>query len=119
MYAYEFARRAKAAGSPIVVTAAHPGYAATSLQNKTESWQDQLMQVGNVLLAQSAEAGTWPTLYAATEDVPSGTYIGPLGFQQLRGHPGPVGSTKASRDEAVAAKLWDVTEKLTGIKYDL
>lgn len=119
MYAYEFARRATAAGSPIVVTAAHPGYAATSLQNKTESWQDQLMQVGNALLAQSAEAGAWPTLYAATQDVPSGSYIGPLGFQQLRGYPGPVGSTKASRDEAVAAKLWDVTEQLTGVKYSL
>jgi NAD(P)-dependent dehydrogenase (short-subunit alcohol dehydrogenase family) len=117
MYAYEFARRAKAAGSPLVVTAAHPGYAATSLQGKTESWMDQLMQVGNVVLAQSAEAGAWPTLYAATEDVPSGTYVGPLGFQQLRGHPGPVGSTKASRDEAAAAKLWDVSEKLTGVTY--
>jgi NAD(P)-dependent dehydrogenase (short-subunit alcohol dehydrogenase family) len=119
MYAYEFARRATAAGSPFVVTAAHPGYAATSLQNKTESWQDHLMQVGNALLAQSAEAGAWPTLYAATQDVPSGSYIGPQGFQQLRGYPGPVGSTKASKDEAVAAKLWDISEDLTGVKYSL
>lgn len=119
MYAYEFARRAKSADSPIVVTAAHPGYAATSLQNKTESWMDQLMQVGNALLAQSAEAGAWPTLYAATTDVPSGTYIGPLGFQQLRGHPGPVSSTKASKDAAVASKLWDVSEELTGVTYSL
>jgi NAD(P)-dependent dehydrogenase (short-subunit alcohol dehydrogenase family) len=119
MYAYEFARRATAANSPIVVTAAHPGYAATSLQGKTESWQDKLMQVGNVILAQSAEAGAWPTLYAATQDLASGTYVGPLGIQQLRGYPGPVGSTKASRDEAVAAKLWDVSEELTGVKYSL
>jgi len=119
MYAYEFARRAKAAGSPILVSAAHPGYAATSLQNKTESWQDQLMQVGNALLAQSAEAGAWPTLYAATEDVPAGGYVGPTGFQQLKGHPGLVGSTKASKDEAVAAKLWDISEQLTGVTYSL
>jgi NAD(P)-dependent dehydrogenase (short-subunit alcohol dehydrogenase family) len=119
MYAYEFARRATAAGSPIVVTAAHPGYAATSLQNKTESWQDHLMQVGNFLLAQSAEAGAWPTLYAATEAVPSGTYVGPRGFAQLRGYPGAVDSTKASKDEAVAAKLWDVSEALTGVTYSL
>ena len=119
MYAYEFARRAKAANSPILVTAAHPGYAATSLQNKTESWQDQLMQVGNAVLAQSAEAGAWPTLYAATQDLPSGSYVGPLGFQQLRGYPGLVGSTKASKDEAVAARLWDVSESLTGIQYEL
>jgi len=119
MYAYEFARRASAAGSPIVVTAAHPGYAATSLQNKTESWQDQLMQVGNAILAQSAEAGAWPTLYAATEDVPSGTYVGPSGFAQLRGYPAAVDSTKASKDEAVAARLWDISEELTRVTYSL
>ena len=119
MYAYEFARRATAAGSPILVTAAHPGYAATSLQNKTESWQDQLMQVGNKILAQSAEAGAWPTLYAATQDVPAGSYVGPLGFQQLKGYPGLVGSTKASKDEVVAAKLWDISEELTGVTYSL
>jgi NAD(P)-dependent dehydrogenase (short-subunit alcohol dehydrogenase family) len=119
MYAYEFARRAKTADSPILVAAAHPGYAATSLQAKTESWQDHLMQVGNAILAQSAEAGAWPTLYAATEDVPSGTYVGPLGLGQLRGHPGPVSSTKASKDAAVAAKLWDISEELTGVTYAL
>jgi NAD(P)-dependent dehydrogenase (short-subunit alcohol dehydrogenase family) len=119
MYAYEFARRAAAAGSPIVVTAAHPGYAATKLQSKTESLMDGVMAVGNALLAQSAEAGAWPTLYAATMDIPSGSYVGPDGFQQQRGNPKLVGSTKASRDEAAAARLWDVSEELTGVKYNL
>lgn len=119
MYAYEFARRAKAAGSAIVVAAAHPGYSATGLQGKTQSFMDQLMKVGNVVLAQSAEAGAWPTLYAATEDVPSGTYVGPKGLREMRGHPGPVGSTKASKDEAVAARLWDISEELTGVTYSL
>jgi NAD(P)-dependent dehydrogenase (short-subunit alcohol dehydrogenase family) len=117
MYAYEFARRAKAAGSPIVVTAAHPGYAATSLQSKTESWMDKIMGVGNALLAQSAEAGAWPTLYAATGDVPSGSYVGPNGLMQQRGKAKIVGSTAASKDEAVASRLWDVSEELTGVKY--
>jgi len=119
MYAYEFARRAKAAGSPIVVTAAHPGYAATNLQSKTESLLDKVMVVGNLLLAQSAEAGALPTLYAATEDIPSGSYVGPDGFKQRAGNPRLVGSTKASRDEAVASKLWDISEQLTGVRYDL
>ena len=119
MYAYEFARRAKAAGSPIVVTAAHPGYAATDLQSKTESLWDRLMVVGNAIMAQSAEAGAWPTLYAATADIPSGSYVGPNGFMQQRGKATVVGSTAASKDEAVAKRLWEVSEELTGVKYDL
>jgi NAD(P)-dependent dehydrogenase (short-subunit alcohol dehydrogenase family) len=119
LYAYEFARRAKAAGSPIVVTAAHPGYADTSLQGKTESFMDRVMKVGNALLAQSAEAGAWPTLYAATADIPSGSYVGPNGFMQQRGKATIVGSTAASKDEAVAKRLWEVSEELTGVKYAL
>jgi NAD(P)-dependent dehydrogenase (short-subunit alcohol dehydrogenase family) len=119
MYAYEFARRAKAAGSPIVVTAAHPGYATTKLQGKTESLWDSLMAVSNAVIAQSAEAGAWPTLLAATGDVPSGSYVGPNGFMQQRGKAAVVGSTRASKDEAVAKRLWDVSEELTGVKYSL
>jgi len=119
LYTYEFARRAKAAGSPIVVTAAHPGYADTKLQGKTESFMDRVMAVGNAMLAQSAEAGAWPTLYAATADIPSGSYAGPNGFMQQRGKATLVGSTSASKDEAVAKRLWDVSEELTGVKYSL
>ena len=118
MYAYEFARRAKAAGSPIVVTAAHPGYAATKLQGKTESFMDRVMAVGN-LMAQSAEAGAWPTLYAATADIPSGSYAGPGGFMEQRGKAKLVGSTGASKDEAAAKRLWEVSEELTGVRYSL
>jgi NAD(P)-dependent dehydrogenase (short-subunit alcohol dehydrogenase family) len=119
MYAYEFARRAKAAGSPIVVTAAHPGYAATELQGKTESIMDRVMAVGNALMAQSAEAGAWPTLYAATGNVPSGSYVGPDGFMQQRGKAKVVTSTPASNDEAVAKRLWEVSEEMTGVTYSL
>ena len=119
LFAYEFARRAKAAGSPIVVTAAHPGYANTKLQGKTESFMDRIMAVGNALMAQSAEAGAWPTLYAATADIPSGSYVGPAGFMEQRGKAKVVGSTAASKDEAVAKRLWDVSEELTGARYSL
>lgn len=120
LYAYEFARRAKAAGSPITVTAAHPGYANTKLQGKTESFMDRVMAVSNAVMAQSAEAGAMPTLYAATGDIPSGSYIGPDGFMQQRGKRATVvGSTRASRDEAVAKRLWEVSEELTGVKYSL
>jgi NAD(P)-dependent dehydrogenase (short-subunit alcohol dehydrogenase family) len=119
LYAFEFARRAEKASSSIVVTAAHPGYAATNLQGHSGSGiEDRLMAIGNRLLAQSAEAGAWPTLYAATLDLKPGTYIGPDGFGQQTGHPRPVGCSSRARDKAAAARLWDVSEELTGVSYN-
>ena len=71
------------------------------------------------LLFQSAEAGAWPSLYAATADIPSGSYVGPNGFMQQRGKATLVGSTKASKDEAVAKRLWDVSEELTRLRSEM
>jgi hypothetical protein len=100
--------------------AAHPGYAATNLQSHTDSIQDFFMKIGNAIIAQSAEQGALPTLYAATmPDVSGGDYYGPDGFLQNRGYPTKVSSTSASKDEEVAAKLWDMSEELTGVTYEL
>ena len=71
-------------------------------------------------MAQSAEMGALPTLYAATKpDLEGGTYVGPGGFFEQRGYPKPVGSSAAARDENTAAKLWEVSEQLTGVKFPL
>ncbi|MEU7138894.1 oxidoreductase [Nocardia sp. NPDC046473] len=118
MFARELHRRLTAAGSSKISVAAHPGYAATELMSHTESIQDAVMWLGNLLLAQSAEMGALPTLYAATTDVKPGGYYGPTGFRGLRGYPGRSGSSKASHDEAVARGLWELSEKLTGVTYD-
>ena len=118
MFAYELDRRLRAAGSPVRAVAAHPGYAATELQARTESFMDAVMQLGNRLVAQSAQMGALPTLYAATmPDVSGGDYFGPDGLGELRGHPRRVGSSKASKDEAVARGLWEKSEALTGVAY--
>lgn len=117
MFAYEFQRRLTAAGAALISVAAHPGYARTGLQSHTESVQDHLMALGNRILAQSAEMGTLPELFAATAPVEPGAYYGPDGFAGLRGHPVRCGSTAASKDEQVAAELWQASEKLTGITY--
>ena len=120
LYAFEFARRAEGAGSPIVVTAAHPGYAATNLQGKSGSgFEDRLMAIGNTIMAQSAEAGALPSLYAATMDIPGGSYVGPDGWLEQRGHPKLVPSSRAANDESSAKRLWDVSEDLTGVTYKL
>ncbi len=115
----ELQRRLEAAGSPVRSVAAHPGYAATNLQSHTESIQDSVMAVFNVVFAQSAEMGALPTLYAATQDVPGGAYVGPDGLAEQRGHPKLVGMSPAARDAELAARLWALSEELTGVRYDL
>ncbi|WP_405179472.1 oxidoreductase [Nocardia sp. NBC_01377] len=117
LFAYELQRRLTAAGSSKLSVAAHPGYAATELQSHTESFFDPLMSVGNRLFAQSAEMGALPELYAATASVEPGAYYGPSSLGGLRGYPGRSGSSKASKDERVAAELWEVSEKLTGVAF--
>jgi NAD(P)-dependent dehydrogenase (short-subunit alcohol dehydrogenase family) len=116
MFALELDRRLRAAGSRIKSVAAHPGYAATNLQSAAPPLLDRLvMRATNLLLAQSAEMGALPPLYAATApDVEGGSYIGPDGPGEFRGHPRVVSPNRAAREQTVAARLWSVAEELTG-----
>ena len=121
LFMYELERRLRAAGSTVSSLAAHPGYAATNLQRAAAPALDRMvMVVGNALFAQSAEMGALPTLYAATfPGLPGGTYVGPGGLAEQRGHPIVVGATGAARDAEAAARLWEVSEELTGVRYEL
>jgi NAD(P)-dependent dehydrogenase (short-subunit alcohol dehydrogenase family) len=119
LFALELQRRATAAGSVLKSMAAHPGYAATNLQFAAPRLPDRiLMSVTNRLMAQSAEMGALPTLYAATApDLPGGTFVGPDGFMEQRGHPKIVTGAGRAYDEDAAARLWEVSEELTGVRY--
>jgi NAD(P)-dependent dehydrogenase (short-subunit alcohol dehydrogenase family) len=120
LLALELDRRLRAAGSTVRSVAAHPGYSATNLQSAAPPALDRaVMAVTNHLLAQSEDMGALPTLYAATQPgLEGGTYVGPDGFMEQRGHPEPVTPAKAARDEETARRLWDVCEALTGVHYD-
>lgn len=120
LFMFELDRRLRATGSPISSVAAHPGYAATNLQSAAAPRFDVfVMSIGNALLAQSAAMGALPSLYAATHpEVESGTYVGPDGLFEGRGHPKTVSASVAARDEAAAARLWDISEELTGVRFD-
>jgi NAD(P)-dependent dehydrogenase (short-subunit alcohol dehydrogenase family) len=123
-FMYELGRRAAAAGVPLVSAAAHPGYAATNLAAASTGAGGHRLRraafaIGERILAQSVEMGVLPQLYAATmPDVASGDYFGPDGMGEQRGYPTRVGSTKYARDEASAARLWEVSAELTGVTYD-
>jgi NAD(P)-dependent dehydrogenase (short-subunit alcohol dehydrogenase family) len=120
LFTLELQRRLTAAGSSVRAVAAHPGYAATNLQSRTQNTiQNTVMAIGNKLIAQSDEQGAWPTLYAATQDIPGNSYVGPDGFQEIRGKPKLVGRTSHARDEDTARGLWELSESLTGVSFPL
>ena len=114
-FTYELGRRIDKIGKNPVVTAAHPGWTATDLQRHIG-----FMEFLNSFFAQNIAMGSLPTLYAAVApNVKSGDYFGPSGFLEMKGYPRKVETNKLSKDEKIAAKLWDVSEELTGTKFSL
>ena len=116
LFALELDRRLRQEGSTVKSLAAHPGYAATNLQSASPPLIDRIvMKVSNAVIAQSDEMGALPTLFAATEPgLEGGTYIGPDGPNEQRGHPTIVSPSGRARDEDTARRLWQVSEELTG-----
>jgi NAD(P)-dependent dehydrogenase (short-subunit alcohol dehydrogenase family) len=118
LFTLELQRRLGASGSRVRALAAHPGWAATNLQGRSGSrLTDGGMKLGNRLFAQSDERGALPTLAAATRDLPGGSYVGPDGFQEMRGYPTLVGRTSAAADPDLARRLWEESARLTGVDY--
>ena len=118
LFAYELQRRLVAAEAPSDSLAAHPGYAATNLQRVGTWWMSAAFSVTNVVVAQSAAMGALPSLFAATSpDAIGGSYVGPGGMRGMRGHPVMQPSSEASHDEQTAARLWDISEELTGVTF--
>ena len=116
----ELDRRARAAGVNLLSAGAHPGYASTHLQAAGpelagQEFMVKLMGVGNRLFAQSAAAGAWPSLYAATNpDLRPGSYVGPS-FLEYRGAPKIVLPTRTAQDPELAKRLWEWSVEATGV----
>lgn len=119
IFSFELDRRARAAGSPLVSNAAHPGVSATHLVASPEGMgANRFIRTFAApllpLVFQSAERGANPTLYAATVAGP-GTYTGPKRFKESRGPIGPAKVNPVAQDPDLAAKLWARSEELTGL----
>ena len=125
LFAYELDRRLRAANASVASVACHPGYADTNLQRRGPKQAGSRlrllgMKVANVVFAQSAERGSWSMLFAATHpSIDGGEYVGPGGFLNMRGHPAKQSSSARSHDRDVARRLWTVSERLTGARFDL
>ncbi|MBN6056523.1 SDR family NAD(P)-dependent oxidoreductase [Nonomuraea sp. RK-328] len=118
LFTLELQRRLSLAGSPVRATAAHPGWSATNLPNNTANPALRTFgQLAGRVFAQDAAAGALPTLYAAVQDLPGASYVGPDGFGELRGSPTLVGRSAAASDPETARRLWTVSEELTGVTF--
>jgi NAD(P)-dependent dehydrogenase (short-subunit alcohol dehydrogenase family) len=118
LFTSELQRRLDAAGSPLRAVAAHPGYSHTNLQGATgRQLSDTLMSAATRVFGTDADFGARQTLYAASQDLPGDTFIGPR-FGNL-GRTQAVGRSRAARDAATATALWELSEQLTGTKFPL
>ncbi|MBP7081727.1 MAG: SDR family oxidoreductase [Rhodocyclaceae bacterium] len=117
MFAYEMNRRLQKAGCSTLSVAAHPGVAYTNLTQHMPKFVNLFAPLMGIVL-NNATDGALPTLYAALgDDIHGGDYCGPKDMQQMRGAPIKVGSNRASRDEKAAAKLWAMSEVMSGVKF--
>jgi NAD(P)-dependent dehydrogenase (short-subunit alcohol dehydrogenase family) len=123
-FTFELQRRVDRAGLKLTSAAAHPGYARTNLQTAGPRMAGaRLLELAwtavNATVTQSARMGALPTVYAAVAvDVEGGDYIGPRGPAEMRGYPVKVKATRAARDADAAARLWEVSQSLTGVTFD-
>ncbi len=122
LFTYELERRLRQSSSTAIAIGCHPGYSSTNLQHVGPKMRGSallavVMRAMNALVAQPAAIGALATVMAATGDVPGGGYVGGTRLNHLRGLPELLRSSPASYDRETAARLWNVSEQLTGATY--
>jgi len=125
LFALELARRLEVAGLATRSIAAHPGWTRSNLAGSgaslgTNRVRRKVARGVGMTLGQSATAGALPVLCAATASaVRSGQYVGPSQLFGLAGAPRIERPSAAARDRDIAARLWQASEQLTGVRYSV
>jgi NAD(P)-dependent dehydrogenase (short-subunit alcohol dehydrogenase family) len=114
LFTLELQRRLATEGSTVRAVSAHPGIARTNLGAHLRGFRGAVAVAGRII-AQDVEHGALPTLYAATEDIPGNSCVGPNGFSHLRGYPEVLQPSRASRDAGLARRLWARSAELTEV----
>ena len=122
LFTFELDRRCREGGVPVTATAAHPGFAGTHLAANGQYGRSSggiatILDAAIRAVSQPAAFGAWPTIMAATADLPGGTYVGPSGLGEMGGTPQVVTSNALSRDPVAARALWEISEEVTTISY--
>lgn len=120
LFTFELQRRFERAGVDALALAAHPGFSASNLTGHMA--QRLHMRIGLAIfnkIIQGADMGALPTLRAATDpNATGGQYFGPARLNETTGHPVLVEASPEAHDEADGARLWELSEELTGVRYE-
>lgn len=122
LFTAELDRRCREGDVPVRALAAHPGFAGTHLAangqyGRSSGGIASILDAAIRAVSQSAAAGAWPTLMAATAELPGATYVGPSGPGEFGGVPQVTTGNRLSRDPDAARRLWELSERTTGISY--
>ncbi|WP_368518456.1 oxidoreductase [Rhizobium sp.] len=120
MFAFELQRRSEEAGWGVTSIAAHPGISRTELLHNGPGRRSAQGLLRSLMwfLFQPVAQGALPTLFAATSPkAKGGRYYGPDRFGETRGHPTEAQVPKQAMEKHVAHKLWEISEKLTGVSF--
>lgn len=122
LFTFELDRRAREKGLPLEALAAHPGFSGTHLAANGQFGRGRggvasILDAAIKAISQPAHAGAWPTLMAATADLPGGTYVGPSGPGQLAGAPRIVSARALAHDADLQRRLWEISEETVGLRW--
>jgi NAD(P)-dependent dehydrogenase (short-subunit alcohol dehydrogenase family) len=117
LFTSELQHRLDASGSPVKSLAAHPGYSATNLQGQTGNKIGTKFWKATNMLGTSADFGARQTLFAASQDIPGNSFIGPRFV--MRGATGQSPRSPLASSKSTATALWDLSEQLTDVRYPL
>jgi NAD(P)-dependent dehydrogenase (short-subunit alcohol dehydrogenase family) len=122
LFTFELDRRARGTGLPLRALAAHPGFAGTHLAangqyGRAAGGIASILDAAVKAVSQPAHAGAWPSLMAATDDLPGGTYVGPSGLGQMAGAPQVVTPRALAHNADAMRELWEVSERTVGLTW--
>jgi NAD(P)-dependent dehydrogenase (short-subunit alcohol dehydrogenase family) len=119
LFGIELNNRLKKEGAGILSVVCHPGVSATNLASRGSGKESgTIFKYMFNMIAQSAEKGTLPLLYAATgKDIAGGEYIGPDGWKNMWGYPQKTSEGEKLFNIETAGKLWSVSEEITKVKF--
>ncbi|MFF0521470.1 oxidoreductase [Actinomadura nitritigenes] len=114
LFTAELQRRLTAAGSGVLANAAHPGLVATNIyDNGGDGLSARFWKLAYQRLAQDADHGALPVLFAAVADIPGDSFAGPSRLFHMRGTPELINRSTTARDPHLARRLWTLSEQLT------
>jgi NAD(P)-dependent dehydrogenase (short-subunit alcohol dehydrogenase family) len=119
LFTFELQRRLAESASRVRAVSAHPGVAHTNLITHVGGFKGRVEKLLLRPITQDVAHGALPTLYAATQDLPGASYVGPDGLIHTKGYPAVAKPSKSSRNSDLARRLWDVSARLTGTDANL